>query len=95
VIAMRANAAAAALVATGRWTPAATARLDEAFERAARAALRAPVLSERSLVLRRVAQRVVPPRYRPIVRRLVRRADAFSRAVVAAGTRAVDARRGH
>jgi hypothetical protein len=94
VIVARAVAAVHELHVAGSWMAGDTARLDDAFEHAARAALRAPALSERSLVLRRVAKRIVPERYRPAARQIVVRFDAASRVVVARGFRAIDLRRG-
>jgi hypothetical protein len=76
----------------GRWGADDTARLDEEFERAARGALRAPVLADRSLRLRRVAKALVPARCRPLARRGVAHLDALSRSMFSA--RAVRRSRG-
>jgi hypothetical protein len=51
------------------------------FEDAATSALRAPVISERSVLARKVAKRIVPERLRPLARRAVRRFDGAVRAV--------------
>jgi hypothetical protein len=51
------------------------------------------VLSERSIVLRGLAKRVVPERYRPLARRAVAQLDAASRQGFAALARALEARR--
>jgi len=80
----RIAAEARRILEEGRWSTEDTARLDEEFERAAKAALRAPVLAERSLVLRRVGKAVVPARWRPAARRAVGHLDAMSRSLFAA-----------
>jgi len=54
----------------------------EAFERAATDALRAPVFSERSIVLRRILKRLVPTPLLPTARRAVLVIDGISRRVV-------------
>jgi len=51
----------------------------DAFERAATDALRAPVLAERSIVLRRVGKRLIPASLRPVARRGVGVLDEASR----------------
>ena len=51
----------------------------DAFERAATDALRAPVLAERSIVLRRLAKRLIPVSLRPVARRGVAVLDETSR----------------
>jgi hypothetical protein len=55
--------------------------MSEAFESAAVVALRAPVLAERSIVLRRIGKRVVPVSLRPVARRGVAVLDGLSRRV--------------
>jgi hypothetical protein len=72
------------LAATGRWTAADAAALDRAFERSATRALRAPRPAERSLLLRRIARRVVPAAARPYLRRMLALAERPLR-VVGAG----------
>jgi hypothetical protein len=64
------------------WPPERTAALETAFERAATEALRAPVLAERSIYLRRIAKILLPSAARPAARRLVVKFDALSRTVV-------------
>ncbi len=78
---VRIQAEAKQLRDSGRWGAEDSARLDEEFERAARRALRAPVLADRSLRLRRVAKALVPARYRPLARRGVAHFDALSRSM--------------
>jgi hypothetical protein len=63
------------------WPQIRTEQANAAFERAATEALRAPVLAERSVVLRRVAKYVVPKSARPLARRFVGRVDALSRRI--------------
>jgi hypothetical protein len=78
----RARREAASAVASGRWSAARAAEWAALFERSAVDALRAPVLAERSIVLRRIGKRLVPTRLLPVARRAVRVADALSRWVV-------------
>lgn len=52
-----------------------------AFEEAARQALRAPALAERSVVLRRVGKRVLPASLRPFAKQVVRVIDRSGRTV--------------
>ncbi|MGP8162406.1 MAG: hypothetical protein ACLQAN_01265 [Acidimicrobiales bacterium] len=59
------------LAAAGRWTAENTAELDRVFERSATRALRRPRFAERSLMLRRIARRVVPAPARPYLRRVL------------------------
>jgi hypothetical protein len=65
-----------------QWPVARTAAMAAAFERAASDALRAPVLAERSVRLRRLAKAVIPPSARPVARRVVAHLDALSRRLV-------------
>lgn len=69
-------------LATGVWGDTENERVAVAFEQCAVAALRAPVLAERSIVLRRVGKRVIPRALVPTVKRVVKVADAMSRRVV-------------
>jgi nuclear transport factor 2 (NTF2) superfamily protein len=66
----------------GVWSERDDERVSLAFEQCATAALRAPVLAERSIVLRRIAKRITPRALVPTVKRLVKLADATSRRVV-------------
>ena len=75
------------LAAEGRWTLEDSDGLDRIFERAATRALRTPRLSERSLVLRRVARFVVPRPARPYLRRVLALVERPLRAVAARGDR--------
>jgi hypothetical protein len=75
----RARAAAAARASV--WPQSRSDDLAAAFERSATDALRAPVLAERSVMLRRVGKVVIPATLRPAARRAVKRVDAFSRAL--------------
>jgi hypothetical protein len=52
------------------------------YERAATAALRAPVLADRSIVLRRIVKRVTPRALVPTVKRVVKLFDEASRRLV-------------
>jgi hypothetical protein len=52
-----------------------------AYEVSARHALRVPMFAERSVVLRRVAKRIVPRSLVPITKRVVRGFDRSSRGV--------------
>jgi hypothetical protein len=54
-----------------------------AYEEAARQALRAPALAERSVVLRRVGKRVLPASLLPLAKRVVRGIDRSSKGVTA------------
>ncbi len=63
------------------WRAEDDARLENAYQAAAVAALRAPRLAERSVALRRVAKRVVPKRLVPAARRAVGAFDALSRRI--------------
>ncbi|HEY5272334.1 MAG TPA: hypothetical protein VIJ34_03760 [Acidimicrobiales bacterium] len=58
--------------------------LEAAYEQAATSALRAPLLAERSVALRRIAKRVVPKALVPAARRVVGAVDGVSRRVVGA-----------
>ncbi len=69
---------AAELRSSGRWSNAMQAELDQAFERAATKALRTAALYERSVVLRRVARRIVPRSLRPVAKRAVRVFDGLT-----------------
>jgi hypothetical protein len=64
------------------WTAADDERLTLDFEQCATASLRAPVLAERSIVLRKIAERITPRVLVPTVKRLVKLADAASRRLV-------------
>jgi hypothetical protein len=64
------------------WSAEDDARVELAYEQAAAAALRAPLLAERSVVLRRVAKRVVPKALVPAARRAVGVVDGLSRRVI-------------
>lgn len=64
------------------WTATDDERLALRFEQCATESLRAPVLAERSIVLRRIAKRVTPRVLVPTVKRLVKLADAASRRLV-------------
>jgi hypothetical protein len=75
------------LAAEGRWTLEDSDGLDRIFERAATRALRTPRLSERSLVLRRVARLVVPRPARPYLRRALALVERPLSAFAARGDR--------
>jgi hypothetical protein len=66
------------------WSDADDARAELIYEEAATSALRAPLLAERSVVLRRVAKRVVPKALVPATRRAVGVVDRLSRRVAGA-----------
>lgn len=68
-------AQATELSVSGRWSNAMQVELDQGFERAARKALRAAALYERSVMLRRIARRVIPTGLRPIAKRAARLLD--------------------
>lgn len=55
--------------------------IERVYERVAIAALRTPLLAERSVALRRIAKRVVPRRLLPVARRGVAVIDNLSRRV--------------
>ena len=82
---VRAEGEAQRLRAEGLFSDADARRLDAAFERAAVRALRAPDPIERSVLLRRMARRMLPARLRPVVGRVVRAVEHRLRA--AAGAR--------
>src|SRR5487761_2704984 len=63
------------------WDAAANAATAAAFKRATRDALRAPVLVERSIHLRRLAKAMLPRALRPSAKRLATRFDKTSRAL--------------
>lgn len=81
----RATVDAERLRAEGIWSLADDVELDAAFGRAAVAALRAPVLAERSVRLRRIAKAVVPRALRPVLRTVVAHLDEISRRVASPG----------
>jgi len=64
------------------WGAGDDAALEAAYEQAATSALRAPLLGERSVALRRVAKRVLPKALVPTARRVVGAVDGISRRVV-------------
>jgi hypothetical protein len=66
------------------WSAEDDARLEAAYEQAAVVALRAPLLAERSIALRRIAKRAVPKALVPAARRAVGIVDGVSRRVVRA-----------
>lgn len=63
------------------WRQSESDATNAAFQDAARRALRAPVLAERSVHLRRLAKRVLPSALRPTAKRLVVHFDKTSRAL--------------
>ncbi len=79
---MIARARALADDLASRWPDERTAEMSAAFERATVDALRAPVLAERSIVLRKIAKRLLPRSARPVARRAVAVVDGISRRVV-------------
>ena len=64
------------------WSAEDDVRLGTGYEQAAAAALRAPLLAERSVALRRIAKRVIPKALVPAARRGVAAIDGLSRRVV-------------
>ena len=64
------------------WGPDQVEAAARAYELAAKQALRAPVLAERSVVLRRVGKRILPVRLVPVAKRMVRGFDGLSKSVV-------------
>lgn len=64
------------------WSAEDDVRLETAYEQAASSALRAPLLAERSVALRRIAKRVIPKSLVPAARRAVGAVDGLSRRVV-------------
>jgi hypothetical protein len=66
------------------WSAADDLGVELAFEQAAVSALRAPLLAERSVALRRVGKRVVPKALVPAARRAVGVVDGVSRRVLGA-----------
>jgi hypothetical protein len=63
------------------WSAEDDVRVEHAYEQAAASALRAPLLAERSVALRRMAKRIVPKALVPAARRAVGVVDGFSRRV--------------
>jgi hypothetical protein len=61
------------------WSAEDDVRVELAYEQAAASALRAPLLAERSVALRRVAKRVIPKALVPATRRAVGVVDGLSR----------------
>ena len=66
------------------WSAEDDARVEHAYEQVAASALRAPLLAERSVALRRIAKRVVPKALVPAARRVVGVVDGLSRRVIGA-----------
>jgi predicted component of type VI protein secretion system len=66
------------------WSAEDEARVETIYEQAAILALRAPLLAERSVALRRIAKRVLPKALVPAARRAVGAVDGLSRRVVGA-----------
>jgi hypothetical protein len=64
------------------WGPSESEAATHAYEVAAKQALRAPALGERSVALRRVGKRVVPTSLVPLTKRVVRGFDRLSKRVV-------------
>jgi len=65
----------AALAASGRWARSDDQELERQFVRATNAALRAPRIAERSMMLRRIARVTVPRRIRPHLRHGLERVE--------------------
>jgi hypothetical protein len=64
------------------WSAEDDARVELSYEQAATSALRAPLLAERSVALRRIAKRVVPKALVPAARRAVGVVDGLSRRAI-------------